>query len=121
MGMEPQACSQVEMAALVHDIGKIEVPSEILVKPGTLSRIEFQLIQTHPEAGWKILKEIVLPWPLAEIVYQHHERLDGSGYPRGLKGREILAESRIIAVADTVEAMASHRPYRPALGIDRAL
>jgi len=121
LGMEPQACSQVELAALVHDIGKIEVPSEILVKPGALSPIEFQLIQTHPEAGWKILKEIVLPWPLAEIVYQHHEALDGSGYPRSLKGEEILVESRIIAVADTVEAMASHRPYRPALGIGRAL
>ncbi len=121
LGMEPEACSQVELAALVHDIGKIEVPSEILVKPGALSPIEFQLIQTHPEAGWKILKEIVLPWPLAEIVCQHHEALDGSGYPRGLKGNEILVESRIIAVADTVEAMASHRPYRPALGIARAL
>ncbi len=121
IGMEPEACHRVEMAAMIHDVGKIEVPSEILVKPGALSPLERGLIQLHCEAGREILKDVVLSWPLAEIVYQHHERLDGSGYPQGLKGGEILLEARIIAVADTVEAMASHRPYRPARGIGEAL
>ena len=102
------------MAALIHDIGKIEVPSEILSKPGTLSPLEIQLIRTHPEAGRRVLSGLQTPWPLAEIVFQHHERLDGSGYPRGISGDEILPAARIIAVADVVEAMSSHRPYRPA-------
>ncbi|ACR79836.1 HD domain-containing phosphohydrolase [Kosmotoga olearia] len=111
----------VAMAGLVHDIGKISIPSEILVKPGSLTPIEWQIIKSHPEAGYEILKEIKFPWPIADIVLQHHERMDGSGYPKGLKNGEILLEARILAVADVVEAMSSHRPYRPALGIDNAL
>lgn len=111
----------IELAAQVHDIGKIGIPIEILTKPTKLSKPEFELIKTHSEAGYDILKGIHFPWPIAEIVWQHHERLDGSGYPRGLKGDEILLESKIIAVADTVDAMSSYRPYRPALGINAAL
>jgi PAS domain S-box-containing protein len=111
----------IYLAASVHDIGKIQIPSEILAKPTKLSTIEFELIKTHSEAGYDILKKVDFPWPIAEIVWQHHERLNGSGYPRGLKDGEILREARIIAVADVVEAMASHRPYRAALGIDAAL
>ena len=109
------------LAAIVHDLGKIQVPAEILSKPGKLLPVEFELIKYHPTSGYNILKDIDFPWPIAEIVYQHHERLDGSGYPRGLKGDEILLAAKIIAVADTVEAMSSHRPYRAALGIDKAL
>lgn len=111
----------LEMAAIVHDIGKIAVPIEILTKPRRLSASEFALIKEHPETGYQILQEIPFPWPIAEIVRQHHEKLDGSGYPRGLKGAEILAEAQVLAVADIVESMASYRPYRPALGIERAL
>jgi putative nucleotidyltransferase with HDIG domain len=109
------------MAAHIHDIGKIRVPSEILSKPGQLSDIEFALIKTHPKVGYDILRPIEFPWPVAEMVYQHHEKMDGSGYPRGLSGKEILLEAKIIAVADVVEAMAFHRPYRAALGVDKAL
>ena len=109
------------LAAIVHDLGKIQVPAEILSKPGKLLPIEFELIKYHPTSGYNILKDVDFPWPIAEIVYQHHERLDGSGYPRGLKGNEILPAAKIIAVADTVEAMSSHRPYRAGLGIDKAL
>jgi putative nucleotidyltransferase with HDIG domain len=111
----------INLAAVVHDIGKISVPSEILSKPGRLSNPEFALIKQHPEMGYEILKEIDFPWPIAETVRQHHERLDGNGYPRGLLGDDILLEARIIAVADTIEAMASHRPYRAGLGIEKAL
>lgn len=111
----------VEKAALVHDLGKIEIPAELLSRPGRLSPFEFRLVQVHAEAGFRILSKIHLPWPLAEIVYQHHERLDGSGYPRGLKGAEILPEARILAVADIVEAIGSHRPYRPARPLAEAL
>lgn len=111
----------LHMAGQVHDIGKISVPSEILSKPTALSALEYKLIQTHAKKGYEILKNVEFPWPLAEIVYQHHERMDGSGYPRGLKGEDILMEARILAVADTVEAMASDRPYRPAPGIAAAL
>ncbi len=121
MGKGERFVEGVVLASLVHDIGKIVVPAEILSKPGKLTSLEFDLIRVHPEAGASILRSIDLPWPLAGIVMQHHERMDGSGYPRGLEGTEILEEARIIAVADVVEAMASHRPYRPALGIDRAL
>lgn len=121
MGMGETRSRQVEMAALIHDIGKIEVPSEILVKPGRLNPLEFKLIQVHPATAHRILSSIELPWPLAEIVYQHHEAMDGSGYPRGLAGEQILPEARIISVADTVEAMSSHRPYRPAHGLEAAL
>ncbi len=111
----------LRMAGIVHDIGKISVPAEILNKPGKLTDAEFNIIKDHPTTGYNILKGIDFHSPLAEIVYQHHERIDGSGYPRRLKGNEIHVEAKIIAVADVVEAMASHRPYRPALGIDIAL
>lgn len=114
MKLPDDQVDQVILAALVHDIGKVEVPSEILSKPGSLSPLELQLIRTHPEAGRRILSGLQTPWPLAEIIFQHHERLDGSGYPQGLSGDAILLEARIIAVADVVEAMTSHRPYRPA-------
>jgi len=111
----------VSMAADVHDIGKIKIPAEILNRPGTLSDIEFSLIKHHPQSGYEILSSIDFPWPVADIVLQHHERLDGSAYPNGLKGDEILLEAKIICVADVIEAMASHRPYRPSLGIEKAL
>ena len=111
----------IRMAGSIHDIGKLSIPAEILSKPTKLSEIEFSLIKEHARQGYEILKDVESPWPLAEIVHQHHERMDGSGYPRNLKGDEILIEARILAVADVVEAMASHRPYRPALGIDAAL
>ena len=109
------------MAGLVHDIGKISVPSEILSKPSKLKEIEMELIRSHSEVGFDILKDIEFPWPIAQVVFQHHERLDGSGYPRGLSGNDILIEAKVIAVADVVEAMSSHRPYRASLGIDKAL
>ena len=121
LGIPEKSLFAVERASLLHDIGKIEVPSEILSKPGSLSAIEMGIVRQHAEAGWKILKNIELPWPLADIVYQHHELLDGSGYPRGLEGKEICIEARVIAVADIVEAMASHRPFRPSRGIEAAL
>jgi len=109
------------MAGSIHDIGKLSIPAEILSKPTKLTYIEFSLIKEHSHTGYEMLKDVESPWPLAQIVYQHHERMDGSGYPRNLKGNEILIEARIMAVADVVEAMASHRPYRPSLGIDEAL
>ena len=109
------------MAGIIHDIGKLSIPVEILSKPSKLTNIEFSLIKEHSRSGYEMLKDVESPWPLAEIVYQHHERMNGSGYPRNLKGDEILIESQILAVADVVEAMASHRPYRPALGIEAAL
>jgi putative two-component system response regulator len=109
------------LAATVHDIGKIAVPAEILVKPTKLSNVEFSLIKGHSQAGYDILKGIAFPWPIADMTLQHHERMDGSGYPQGLKGDACLLGSRIIATADVVEAMSSHRPYRAALGIDVAL
>lgn len=121
MGLAPEQCRGLRIIGTVHDVGKISVPAEILVKPGRLSAIEFDLIRTHPQAGYEILKEIEFPWPVAEAVLQHHERLDGSGYPQGLKGDAIILEARILAVAEVVEAMASHRPYRPAPGIEAAL
>ena len=107
--------------AAVHDIGKLYVPFELLDKPGRLRDIEFAMTKTHPQAGYDILKNIEFPWPVARTVQQHHERLDGSGYPAGLEGDNILLEARIIAVADVVEAMSSHRPYRPGKGINAAL
>ena len=109
------------MAAAIHDIGKISLPAEILSKPTPLSDIEVSLIQLHSQAGHDILIGIEFPWPIAEIVLQHHERLDGSGYPQGLSGDNILAAARVIGVADVVETMASHRPYRPSLGLDKAI
>lgn len=109
------------MGGLIHDVGKIAIPSEILSKPGRLSPIEFELIKRHTTAGYEIVKDIPFDWPIADIVYQHHEKMDGSGYPRQLTAAEISLAARIISVADVVEAMASHRPYRPALGIAAAL
>ncbi|PKN69932.1 MAG: hypothetical protein CVU54_07840 [Deltaproteobacteria bacterium HGW-Deltaproteobacteria-12] len=111
----------IRMAAAIHDLGKISVPAEILSKPTKLTNIEFSLIKNHSQSGYDILKDIDFPWPVARIVLEHHERMNGSGYPNGLTGDNILLESRILAVADVVEAMASHRPYRPGLGIDVAL
>jgi response regulator RpfG family c-di-GMP phosphodiesterase len=111
----------IHLAGIVHDIGKIQVPAEILVKPGALSDLEYMLIKAHSQNGFDLLKTVDYPWPIAQIVLQHHERMDGSGYPQGLKGDEILLEARIISVADVVESMTSHRPYRPSLGIDAAL
>lgn len=121
MDLSEDQITGIRMAGAIHDLGKIAVPSEILSKPSRLSEIEFNLLKTHTQVGFDILKDISFPLPIAQIVYQHHERMDGSGYPRGIKGDDILPEARIIAVADVVEAMSSHRPYRPALGIDAAL
>jgi len=111
----------IRVAATLHDIGKMSTPAEILSKPGKLSKVEFRLIQQHPTVAYNILKGISFPWPVADMVLQHHERFDGTGYPQGLAGDDTLLEARVIAVADTVEAMSSHRPYRPALGIESAL
>ncbi|HUN55579.1 MAG TPA: PAS domain S-box protein [Smithella sp.] len=111
----------IRMAAAIHDIGKISVPSEILCKPAMLTDLEFCLVKNHPQFSYDIVKDVESPWPLADIVYQHHERVDGSGYPQGLKASNILMEARVLAVADVVEAMMSYRPYRPALGLDIAL
>ena len=121
IGLSEEVLTGLRMAALIHDIGKINVPGELLSKPGILSPLERQLINTHAVAGYEILKNLDLPWNVAEMVKQHHERHDGSGYPDGLAGDEILLNARILAVADVMEAMASHRPYRPALGIETAL
>ncbi|MCK9195706.1 MAG: PAS domain S-box protein [Syntrophales bacterium] len=121
MGLSQDTIEAIRMAGPIHDIGKLSVPAEILSKPTKLSEIEFSLIKEHARTGYEMLKDVESPWPLAEIVYQHHERMDGSGYPRNLRGDEILIEARIIAVADVVESMASHRPYRPALGLNAAL
>jgi HD-GYP domain-containing protein (c-di-GMP phosphodiesterase class II) len=121
MRLPPEKIEGIRMAGSIHDIGKISIPAEILSKPTKLSEIELSLIQEHARRGFEMLKDVESPWPLAEIVHQHHERMDGSGYPRHLKGEEILIEARILTVADLVEAMASHRPYRPGLGIDAAL
>ena len=111
----------IEVAATLHDIGKVSIPSEILTRPGQLNPPEFELIKMHSQAGSDIVARIPFPWPVADMILQHHERLDGSGYPLGLKGDAILLESRIIAVADAISAMSGHRPYRPALGISAAL
>ena len=111
----------VYLAGVIHDVGKMAIPSEILTKPGKISKEEFNLIKTHTQVGHDVLKDIDFPWPVADTVLQHHERLDGSGYPRGLKEKDILIEAKILGVADVVEAMSSYRPYRPALGIDAAL
>jgi PAS domain S-box-containing protein len=121
MGLSPEKIEGLRMAGVIHDIGKITLPTELLSKPMKLSAIELSLVREHVRLGYDILKDVESPWPLAEIVLQHHERMNGSGYPRGLKAEEILIEARILAVADVVEAMASHRPYRPALGLEAAL
>ena len=121
MGLAPDKIEGIRMAGSIHDIGKLSIPAEILSKPTKLTDIEFSLIKEHSQSGYEMLKNVESPWPLAQIVYQHHERINGSGYPRNLKGDEILIDARIMAVADVVEAMASHRPYRPTLGIEAAL
>lgn len=121
MGMDTERLEGLSMAGMIHDIGKISVPSEILSKPGHLNEAEMMLIRMHSHIGASILQPIDFPWPIAEIVEQHHEKIDGSGYGRGLKGDEILLEARILCVADVVEAISSHRPYRPALGLQVAL
>jgi PAS domain S-box-containing protein/putative nucleotidyltransferase with HDIG domain len=121
MGIAQDRITGLRLAGLIHDIGKVRVPAEILTNPNGLSEAEFTMIKMHPTVGFEILKTIDLPWPIAKIVYQHHERMNGSGYPLGISKEEIILEARILAVADVVEAIASHRPYRPALGIDVAL
>jgi len=121
LGFDARRQEGLRVAGCLHDVGKIIIPSEILSKPGKLSAIEFELIKGHAQAGYDVLAPVGFPWPVAEVALQHHERLDGSGYPRGLKGDAILFEARIMAVADVVEAMTSHRPYRAGLGIERAL
>lgn len=121
LGFSYDRVEGVRMAANIHDVGKVYVPAEILSKPTTLTRLEFSIIQTHPQIGYDILKDIEFPWPIAKIVLQHHEKLNGLGYPNGLASKDILIESKILTVSDVVEAMASHRPYRASLGIDAAL
>lgn len=121
MGLSAHTLEGIHFGALIHDVGKIRVPEELLCKPTRLTEAEFAVIKMHPEVGHDIVQGIQFPWPVAEMIWQHHERLDGSGYPRGLRGEQLLLEARILAVADTVEAMASHRPYRPGLGIEAAL
>jgi putative nucleotidyltransferase with HDIG domain len=121
LGWDNERIQAIYMAAMVHDIGKMAVPSEILTKPSRLTDLEMQMVQGHVEAGYQILKDIPFPWPIADMVRQHHERLDGSGYPLGLKDERISQEGRVLAVADTIEAMATHRPYRPAKGLNSAM
>jgi putative nucleotidyltransferase with HDIG domain len=121
INMPPEDVEGVYMAASIHDIGKISLPAEILSKPVQLTEIERKMIQAHATVGYDILKGIDFSWPIAQILLQHHERMDGSGYPRGIRGKEILMEARIVGVSDVVETMASHRPYRPSIGLDKAL
>ncbi len=121
LGFDAQRIEGLRVAGYLHDVGKVTIPAEILSKPGKLSAVEYQLIKGHAQASYDILKEVEFPWPVAQVALQHHERIDGSGYPQGLKGEAILFEARILAVADTLEAMSSHRPYRPGLGQDKAL
>lgn len=111
----------VHISGLLHDVGKMVVPAEILSKPGRLTQSEFSIIKSHAKVGYEILKRIEFPWPVTQAILQHHERLDGSGYPDSLSGEDVILEARLLGVADVVEAMSSHRPYRPALGIDSAL
>jgi putative nucleotidyltransferase with HDIG domain len=121
MGLSKDKVKGIRMVGFIHDLGKIYVPAEILNKPGKLTNVESSLIRTHAKVGHDILEKVKFPWPIAQVIVQHHERLDGSGYPLGLTGEDILLEAKIIGVADTVEAIASHRPYRPALGLEKAL
>lgn len=121
LGFDEQRIKCLQVAGFLHDIGKIIIPAQVLSKPGKLSSLEFELVKEHAQASYDVLKNVAFPWPVATVALQHHERMDGSGYPQGLKGGEILLEARILAVADVVEAMSSHRPYRPGLGIDQAL
>jgi putative nucleotidyltransferase with HDIG domain len=121
LGWSEDKIHGLRMAALVHDIGKISIPAELLVKPSKLTQIEYALMKEHVNNGYSILKEIPFLWPIADMVRQHHERIDGSGYPLGLKGDQILSEARVLGVADIIDSMSSHRPYRPALGIEKAI
>jgi putative nucleotidyltransferase with HDIG domain len=121
VGLTEGICEGLRVAGLLHDIGKIIVPTEILSKPSRLTEYELHFIKAHSRAGYDILKGIEFPWPVATAVLQHHERINGSGYPLGLTDRDIVREAKILAVADVIESMASHRPYRPSLGIDLAL
>lgn len=121
MGLNSDTVDGIRMAGAIHDLGKISIPAELLSKPGRLSEMEFDLIKTHSAVGYDILKTIEFPWPVAEMVLQHHERIDGSGYPNRLSGDEILVGARVLSVVDVVEAMASHRPYRPSLGVRVAM
>ncbi|HYA13612.1 MAG TPA: HD domain-containing phosphohydrolase [Syntrophales bacterium] len=121
MKLSPEIIDGIRMAGLIHDLGKISIPAEILGLPRYLNNVEYSIVKTHPEIGYQILKDIDFARPVALMVYQHHERMNGSGYPRGIKGEEIIPEARILAVADVVEAICTHRPYRPALGIDKAM
>jgi PAS domain S-box-containing protein/putative nucleotidyltransferase with HDIG domain len=121
MGLPEEQIEGIRVAGLIHDIGKISVPVEILSNPNGISDLEYGIIKAHPQIGYDILKAVEFPWPVAEIVLQHHERLDGSGYPQDLSGDEILLEARILGVADVVDAMSSHQPYRAARGLDKAL
>ena len=121
MGLSEDQAEGVRVAGTIHDLGKISVPAEILSRPGQINEMEFGIIKTHPQTGYDILKGMEFPWPLAQTVLQHHERMDGSGYPQGSSGENTLLEARILAVADVIEAIASHRPYRPALGTEKAL
>jgi PAS domain S-box-containing protein len=120
MQLPPETVEGVRIASLIHDLGKIHIPAEILSKPGKLTPLEYDLVKIHPQVGFDLLKNIDFPWPIARVIYQHHERINGTGYPQGLKGEEIMIESRILSVADVIEAMSSHRPYRPALGFAAA-
>lgn len=117
----PSTVEGLRVTGYLHDIGKITLPAEILAKPGKITKLEFEIIKTHATQGYEILKDIRLPWPIAKVIYQHHERKDGSGYPDGLKNEEIMMEARVLIVADVVEAMSSHRPYRTSLGIEATL
>jgi PAS domain S-box-containing protein/putative nucleotidyltransferase with HDIG domain len=121
LGLDTDRIEGLKLGGMIHDIGKIYVPAEILNRPGRLTEHEFGMIKTHSEVGYDIIKDVKFPWPVADMVLQHHERMDGSGYPQGLKGEQIILEARILAVADVVEAITAHRPYRPAIGIDKAL
>ncbi len=121
MGLPEEKIDGIRMVGVIHDLGKMYVPAEILSKPGQLNEVEFKMIRAHAKVGYDILKKVEFPWPIAQVIVQHHERMDGSGYPFGLSGENILLEAKIIGVADVIEAIASHRPYRPALGLDKAL
>jgi putative nucleotidyltransferase with HDIG domain len=121
LGLKGMQLEGLYLGALIHDIGKVAVPSELLSRPGRLTAEEMALVRRHVQVGTELIRDTRFPWPLAQIIGQHHERLDGSGYPDGLRGEELLLEARVVAVADVFESMASHRPYRPALGVAAAL
>jgi putative two-component system response regulator len=121
IGMPAQRLEGLRFGAMIHDIGKFSLPTEIINRPGSLSLLEFGMVKTHCQAGYEIMVDVAFPWPVAQMILQHHERFDGTGYPQGLKGDEIIQEAQILAVADVVEAMVSHRPYRSALDLDKAL